>query len=782
MRKIQYSFLSLCIITQLSILFTPTQLHPQSYTPHTLPYTLKEIKSYGVPHEKVGIFIHDVNHDGDDDLLIDRYDLGLLCLRIDSFSFYPIMDNEYYAEGVAKSVFDINNDGWPEFFIMTHPDDSCFIACYDWFSPHKSSKPKYIIGPFLADQHKYSNRAKGDLKLFCFDADGDGKKEFFVAVNNFYSGPVPRAVICFSAENGEKKWDFKLGPIINEVSLAKLKNGRRRILISSFATNNGAVWGGSADSLSYIFCLDPDGHLVWRKTIGGIHSWTYISVFDADGDGTDEIIASRFYGDRVKHEKKKWGEWSVAVINPEDGSIKKSVDFGDGVHCLFTYDLDWDNTKEIFLIGQDDRLIVLNSNLSIRWIREERTFHRVFSVVDLNNDGSKEIICKKSDSLVVLDSSGKTTASIPFNFPTIPLVKVANISGRNYLFAQSNKTIKLLLYEKAPPNKYLTLYKKRKTRSIWFFILGLMLGGVATTIGIFQLRRFNSEGKKEQDFNFNKHDELLKTMTAYGHSGTSTKIIDRLKFYIKNWSEIKRKDPEYEEKMRTLTNSFRDTLIPELSNISRLAKNCNLPEKLWEPLAKLPRKLSSSLELFSSPQNIVDDSVKEDILRLLNEIDGAICGIRTHLKTIFCINATSACNNVLTNWDAEFKKVSASVSLFRTSSETDRIFIQPLTFQKILDGLIDNALRATANTEKPEISIDIRFEASYCVIDITDNGCGIPGNKWEEIFDRHYTTKDEGGFGLYYAREELAKFSGKIFVKASEPGKGTTIRMMLRRC
>ena len=137
---------------------------------------------------------------------------------------------------------------------------------------------------------------------------------------------------------------------------------------------------------------------------------------------------------------------------------------------------------------------------------------------------------------------------------------------------------------------------------------------------------------------------------------------------------------------------------------------------------------------------------------------------------------------MLTNWDAEFKKASASVSLYRTSSETDRIFIQPLTFQKILDGLIDNALRATANTEKPEISIDIQFEASYCVIDITDNGCGISENKWEEVFDRHYTTKEEGGFGLYYAREELAKFSGKIFVKESEPGKGTTMRMMLRRC
>jgi len=778
MRKIQYLLFSLLIIIPLSSLFFPTQLHPHSYT----PYTLKEIKSYGVPYEKTKIFILDVNHDGDDDLLIDRHNLGLLCLRIDSFSFYPIMDNEYYAEGVASGIFDIDNDGFPEFLTVTFPDDSCFVACYDWLSPNKSSKPKYIIGPFLANQPKYSNRAKGVLKLFCFDANGNGEKELFVAVNNFYSGPVPRAVICFSAENGEKKWDFKLGPIINEVSLAKLKNGRRRILISSFATNNGAVWGGSADSLSYIFCLDPDGSLIWRKTIGGLHSWVNISVFDTDGDGTDDIIASRFYGDRVKHEKKKWGEWSVAVINPEDGSIEKSIDFGDGSHCLFTSDLDWDNVKDIFLIGQDDRLIVLNSDLSIRWIREERTFHRVFAVVDLNNDGSKEIICKKSDSLVVLDSSGKTTASIPFNFSTTPIVKVANISGRNYLFAQSNKTVKLLSYEKAPPNKYLTLYNKSRKRSIWFFVLGVMLGAVATTIGFFRIRRSNPKGNKTRELDFNRYDELLKTMIAYGHSGTSTKIIDRLKFYIKNWSEIKRKDPEYEEKMRTLTNSFRDTLIPELNNISRLVKNCNLPEKLWEPLSKLPRKLSNSLELFLSSQDIIDDRAKEDILRLLNEIDGAICGIRTHLKTIFCINATSACNNVLTYWDTEFKKVSASVSLYRTSSESDRIFIQPLIFQKILDGLIDNALRATSKISNPKITINIQFEASYCVIDITDNGCGIPEDKWEKIFDRHYTTKDEGGFGLYYSREELAKFSGKIFVKESEPGKGTTIRMMLRRC
>jgi signal transduction histidine kinase len=80
------------------------------------------------------------------------------------------------------------------------------------------------------------------------------------------------------------------------------------------------------------------------------------------------------------------------------------------------------------------------------------------------------------------------------------------------------------------------------------------------------------------------------------------------------------------------------------------------------------------------------------------------------------------------------------------------------------------------------LEIAVKNEGANCLVDVRDAGCGIAKDDWERVFERHYTTKaGGGGFGLFYSREELAKFSGKIYVLESSSGEGTTIRVVLRR-
>jgi signal transduction histidine kinase len=107
--------------------------------------------------------------------------------------------------------------------------------------------------------------------------------------------------------------------------------------------------------------------------------------------------------------------------------------------------------------------------------------------------------------------------------------------------------------------------------------------------------------------------------------------------------------------------------------------------------------------------------------------------------------------------------------------------MSPVVFDKILEALLTNSARATEGRADAEIAIEVRWEGDYCKIDVRDNGCGIPREDWERAFERSYTTKAEGGFGLYYARETLARFGGKIFVFDSVMGSGTTMRMVLRK-
>ena len=68
-------------------------------------------------------------------------------------------------------------------------------------------------------------------------------------------------------------------------------------------------------------------------------------------------------------------------------------------------------------------------------------------------------------------------------------------------------------------------------------------------------------------------------------------------------------------------------------------------------------------------------------------------------------------------------------------------------------------------------------------VDITDSGKGIPKNKLESVFMPGFTTKRRGwGLGLALARRIIENYhDGKLFVKWSEMGRGTTFRVVLNQ-
>jgi len=66
-------------------------------------------------------------------------------------------------------------------------------------------------------------------------------------------------------------------------------------------------------------------------------------------------------------------------------------------------------------------------------------------------------------------------------------------------------------------------------------------------------------------------------------------------------------------------------------------------------------------------------------------------------------------------------------------------------------------------------------------IDISDTGKGIPANKFQTVFKPGYSTKQRGwGLGLSLAKRIIENYhSGKIFVKNSKVGEGTTFSIKL---
>ncbi|MFM2139377.1 MAG: hypothetical protein RJA57_1684 [Bacteroidota bacterium] len=107
--------------------------------------------------------------------------------------------------------------------------------------------------------------------------------------------------------------------------------------------------------------------------------------------------------------------------------------------------------------------------------------------------------------------------------------------------------------------------------------------------------------------------------------------------------------------------------------------------------------------------------------------------------------------------------------------------ISPPLFDWVIENLLKNALDAMDGTG--EIRVDIRDGDQTVQIDVSDTGKGISKQHLSNVFKPGFTTKKRGwGLGLSLSRRIIEQFhKGQIFVRQSDPGKGTTFRIVLKK-
>jgi two-component system, sporulation sensor kinase D len=103
-------------------------------------------------------------------------------------------------------------------------------------------------------------------------------------------------------------------------------------------------------------------------------------------------------------------------------------------------------------------------------------------------------------------------------------------------------------------------------------------------------------------------------------------------------------------------------------------------------------------------------------------------------------------------------------------------------FDWVLENLMKNAVNAIEGPGLIEVLITENIVKEQVFIDICDTGKGVPKLKFETIFQPGYTTRKRGwGLGLSLSKRIVENYhKGQIFVKDSEPGKGTIIRIILK--
>lgn len=125
-------------------------------------------------------------------------------------------------------------------------------------------------------------------------------------------------------------------------------------------------------------------------------------------------------------------------------------------------------------------------------------------------------------------------------------------------------------------------------------------------------------------------------------------------------------------------------------------------------------------------------------------------------------------------------RVSGKVNIIMNLSDDDHgVMLSVALFEWVMENLTKNAVDAMDGAGT--ITITTIGEKERVAIEINDTGKGISRKNFKNVFNPGYTTKKRGwGLGLTLVKRIIEEYhGGKIFVKDSEIGRGTTFRIEL---
>jgi signal transduction histidine kinase len=231
----------------------------------------------------------------------------------------------------------------------------------------------------------------------------------------------------------------------------------------------------------------------------------------------------------------------------------------------------------------------------------------------------------------------------------------------------------------------------------------------------------------------------------------------------------------------TVKSAFNDLYVEEVEKWEELGQTAvDFVKLLGEKVGIIPGCIRAISELLKNPPG--------DVQAKFNEIDDIIENIiilKDRLSAPFekvdieKVNVTE-----ITDLTISLIPIPDDIKVIKDYfPEELPVDSNSIDLQKVIEGIIHNALDAMQDVEKKELTLLTSKKDNETVeITIKDTGCGIPEENKGKIFRPFYTTKNGKNFGvgLFCAKNTLAKFGGTIiFHSSKEEGTSFVIQLPL---
>ncbi len=249
---------------------------------------------------------------------------------------------------------------------------------------------------------------------------------------------------------------------------------------------------------------------------------------------------------------------------------------------------------------------------------------------------------------------------------------------------------------------------------------------------------------------------LPKTSDRY-LSAIQENINSIMRLYLKNKNEIEVKKNLYDRVLRTMTHEMRNTLTPVISLSDYYAHDDSgtmSADDIREGL-KIINAQSMNLKKFLDSYHTFIQLPEPEIEKIY------IPELFKHIEQLLR-NEPGA---------DKIKILYTNVSLQADQAQ----------LHQLLMNILRNALHAISGYDDGEIELCATLSEKSTVITVTDNGCGIPQSRIEDIFTPFYTTRHDGsGIGLSLCRQIMMLHGGDIMVESNPEKRYTCFSLVFR--
>ena len=210
--------------------------------------------------------------------------------------------------------------------------------------------------------------------------------------------------------------------------------------------------------------------------------------------------------------------------------------------------------------------------------------------------------------------------------------------------------------------------------------------------------------------------------------------------------------------------------------------------KVWVGLSKeTAHQLGTPISSLMAWIEILKENYPQD--ELIPEMDKDISRLQLIADRFSKIGSTPEVTpddlNMVITHVAEYMdtRTSKKIKIIRNLPENDIIVnLNAALFEWVVENLCKNAVDAMGG-ESGSITLSIRDYNEKVAVEVADTGRGIKKKDLGNVFRPGFTTKKRGwGLGLSLAKRIVEEYhKGRIYVKSSELGKGTTVRIELRK-